>query len=92
MVMDQQAALIRQIDLNQSAACPGELPLAEPEAPPPKLAGVESRVVARFFPGTRLGKLTPGQKQGYPRFTTSSPQPALGVSLSADSCPRSFPK
>ena len=58
MVMDQQAALIRRIDLNQSAACPGELPLAEPEAPPPKLAGVESRVVARFSPGTRLGKLT----------------------------------
>ena len=64
MVMDQQGVLIRRIDLNQSAVCLGELPLAEPEALRPKLAGVESRVIARFSPGTRLGKLTPGPRAG----------------------------
>ena len=48
LVADQGGAYIRRIDLARSAPCVGRLPLAEPEAPPPKLAGVESRVVARF--------------------------------------------
>lgn len=57
MVVDQRGAYLRRIDLDQSAACAGKLPLAKPEAPPPKLAGGESRVVARFPPGIRV----PGQ-------------------------------
>lgn len=61
MVVDQGGAYIRRIDLDQSAPCIGRLPLAEPEAPPPKLAGVESRVVARFPSGIRLrGRFAPG--------------------------------
>ena len=53
LVVDQRGAYIRQIDLDESAACAGRLPLAAPEAPPPKLAGVESHVVARFPSGIR---------------------------------------
>ena len=59
MVGDQRGAVIRRIHLEQGAACAG-LRLAEPEAPPPKLAGVESRVVARFPSGLRLrGEFAP---------------------------------
>ena len=61
MVVDQRGATIRRIDLGRTAPCVGRLPLAEPEAPPPKLAGVESRVVARFPSGVRLrGEFAPG--------------------------------
>ena len=59
MVVDQRGAVIRRIHLEQGAACTG-LRLAEPEAPPPKLAGVESSVVARFPSGLRLrGEFAP---------------------------------
>lgn len=68
-VVDQRGAYVRQIDLDQSAACAGKLPLARPEAPPPKLAGVESRVVARFPPGVRV----PG------RFATRPEDVLVGV-------------
>lgn len=70
MVVDQRGAYLRRIDLDQSAACPGNLQLAEPEPPPPKLAGVESRVVARFPSGIRLH---------HGRFAASSENVLVGV-------------